>query len=167
MWLFKTCPSARAGAGLSPAELLIREVSRIFRRVKDGKIFLCLQPRCESVRLEKAEKRAFPFLEMEKGKKKECIIVNAINAEQAPEERMLFLEPKPKNQAIFEFKSISGHTIAAKKVNNFYIFTASRNKFYWLGDLKDPFAQNIAGKMSDVVGSVGIDPYEWQRRQVK
>lgn len=139
----------------------------VLQRVKDGKIFLCLQPRCESVRFEKDEQRIFPFLEMGKGKKKECIIVNTVSAEYASEEKMLFFEPKPKNQAIFEFKSISGHAIAARKVDNFYIFSASRNKFYWLGDLKDPFAQNIVGKMSDVVGSVGIDPYEWQRRQGK
>ncbi len=137
----------------------------VLQRLEDGKIFLCLQPRCESVRFEKDEQRVFPFIEMGKGKKKECIIVNTVSADQTPEEKKLFFEPKPKNQAIFEFKSISGHAIAAKKVDNFYIFSASRNKFYWLGDLKDPFAQNIVGKMSDVVGSVGIDPYEWQRRQ--
>lgn len=139
----------------------------VLQRVEDGRMFLCLQPRCESVRLEKNEKRVFPFLEMEKGKKKECIVVNTINTEQSPEEKILFFEPKPKNQAIFEFTSVSGHAITADKDNKFYIFSADKTKFYWLGDLKDPFAQNIVGKMSDVVGSVGIDPYEWQRRQGK
>jgi hypothetical protein len=139
----------------------------ILQRVEDGKMFLCLQPRCESVRLKKDEKRVFPFLEMEKGKKKECIVVNTINTEQSPEEKILFFEPKPKNQAVFEFTSVSGHAITADKENKFYIFSADKTKFYWLGDLKDPFAQNIVGKMSDVVGSVGIDPYEWQRRQGK
>jgi hypothetical protein len=139
----------------------------VLQRVVDGKIFLCLQPRCESVRLENDEKRVFPFLEMAKGKEKECIIVNTVSADLTPEEKKLFFESKPKNQAVFEFKSMNGNAIIAEKVGNFYLFSADQTKFYWLGDLKDPFAQSIVGKMSDVVGSVGIDPYEWQRRQGK
>jgi hypothetical protein len=137
----------------------------VLQRVKDGKIFLCLQPRCESVRLKNDEKRVFPFLEMAKGKEKECLIINTVSADLTPEEKKLFFESKPKNQAVFEFKSINGNTIIAEKEDNLYLFSADQTKFYWLGDLKDPFAQSIVGKMSDVVGSVGIDPYEWQRRQ--
>lgn len=139
----------------------------VLQRIKDGRIFLCLQPRCESVRLDKNEMHSFPLLEMERGKQKECIIVNTVGADNNPVEKKLYFESKPKNQAIFQFKSISGNSITAKKKGNFYIFSAYRTKFYWLGDLKDPLAQNIVGKMSDEVGSVGINPYEWQRRQGK
>lgn len=139
----------------------------LLQRVKDGRIFLCLQPRCESVRLEEKVMHGFPFLEMGIGNQKECIVVNTVSADKAPAEKKLYFDPKPKNQAIFAFKSSSEHAITAKKVDNFYLFSAFRNKFYWLGDLKDPLAQNIVGKMSDVVGSVGINPYEWQRRQGK
>ena len=84
-----------------------------------------------------------------------------------PVEKTLFFEPKPRNQAVFEFKSTAGNVIATKKDKDLYLFSATRNKFYWLGDLKDPLAQSIVGKISDVVGSVGINPYEWQRRQGK
>lgn len=136
----------------------------VLQRIKDGKIFLCLQPRCESVRLDKNEMHVFPFLEIERGKQKECIIVNTVGADGEPIEKKLFFESKPKNQAIFQFKCILGDSITAKNKGNFYIFSALRTKFYWLGDLKDPHAQNIVGKMSDEVGSVGINPYEWQRR---
>ncbi|MBI5559018.1 MAG: hypothetical protein HY885_15430 [Deltaproteobacteria bacterium] len=148
----------------------------VLQRVADGKVFLCLQPRCESVRLDNAEKRIFPFLELGKGEQKECLIVNTVGSDHAPVEKKLFFEPKPKNQAIFEFTSTSGHAITANNENNFYIFEADEapaqrgrqttaiSRFYWLGDLKDPYAQNIVGKMSDAVGSVGINPYEWQRR---
>jgi len=104
---------------------------------------------------------------MEKGKQKECIIVNTVGADKEPTEKKLFFEPKPKNQAIFQFKSISGNSVTAKKEDKFYVFSAFRTKFFWLGDLKDSQSQNIVGKMSDEVGSVGINPYEWQRRQGK
>lgn len=139
----------------------------VLQRIKDGKIFICLQPRCESVRLDKNERRAFPFLEMEKGKQIECIITKVVNNSQEIEEKELYFQPKPRNQAVFEFKSTTGHSIIAKKNDIFYIFSANRTKFYWLGDLKDPFAQNIVNKVSDEVGSVGIDPFEWQRRKGK
>lgn len=136
----------------------------LLQRQSDNGLFLCLQPRCESVRLSKDERRVFPFLGLGKGKTDLFLVVNIFNKAKQPEEIETSLEAKPKNQAVFEFQSTTSHTISAEKDGHCHIFTdVDGVKFYWLGDLKDPLAQNIAGKMSDVVGSVGINPYEWQR----
>jgi Response receiver domain len=141
----------------------------ILQRVSDNKLFICLQPRCESVRFEDEEaSRIFPFLEIGKGKKKGFIVINTVSAVMTADEKELYFDPKPKNQVVFDFKKPERNSVTAQFENNFYVFSdADDNKFYWLGDLKDPLAQNIVGKMSDVVGSVGINPYEWLRLQAK
>lgn len=141
----------------------------VVQRVNDREIFICLQPRCESVRLDKDEKRFFPFIKVGNKTKSNCIciIINTIkDADKCKfEEVEFYIETKPKNQAVFEFVSNNGHIINAVKKENFYIFhdASEENSFYWLGDLKDQFAQNIVGKISDAVSSVGINPFEWQR----
>jgi len=141
----------------------------ILQEVDSGKILLCLQPRCESARFKhKEESRIFPFLEIGKGEKTEFIVVNTVGANRAGVESELYFEPKPKNQVVLEFAKPAVNAVVAQADGELFVFVDNADsQFYWLGDLKDPIAQNIIGKMSDVVGSVGINPYEWQRRQAK
>ena len=141
----------------------------ILQEVDSGKILICLQPRCESVRFEPNEKsRAFPFLEIGKGKKLEFIVVNTVGTDKTEVEKGLYFEPKPKHQVVFEFPKPDKNTVIAQADGELYVFVDNAGtNFYWLGDLKDPFAQYIVGKMSDAVGSVGNNPYEWQRLQCK
>jgi response regulator receiver domain-containing protein len=136
---------------------------------EDDTYLLCLQPRCESVRLEKGEKRTFPFLVISKGKKKDFICFNGFDDDNKVIEKSLYYEAKPKNQVVFEFESCEGDAIISRKANELYMFrdTSGNNEFIWLGDLKDVFAQNIVDALSSVVGSVGLNPYEWQRRKSK
>ncbi len=170
----RLCSFKREAVGLrKPTENWMPRLTlgTLLQRKDNGEntFLLCLQPRCESVRLEKGEKRSFPFLVIAKGKGGDFICFNGFDEAGEVVEKSLHYEAKPKNQTVFEFESSEGDVIISQKEDKRFTFTdtSGDNEFIWLGDLKDVFVQNIADTLSAVVGSVGFNPYEWQRRQEK
>lgn len=138
-------------------------------RDSDGdRFFLCLQPRCDSVRLEKDKVWNFPFLVLEKASSKLNIVAKCFDKEDKPTDKKLFYEPKPRNQVVFGFTSITEDAIEASEQGGKFIFQdKENNKFFWIADLKDSMAQKIADELSARVGSVGLDEYEWLRRKAR
>jgi len=130
---------------------------------------LCLQPRCDSVRFKKDEKCKFPFLILEKPNGKVNVIVKAFDKDNKPLDKKLFCEPKPRNQVVYEFKSLSGDSIESADDSGIYKFKedVGGKEFFWIADMKDILAQKIADDLSTRVGSVGLDEYEWLRRKAR
>lgn len=132
---------------------------------------ICLQPRCDSVRLEKDKIWKFPFLVLEEMKGKLNIVIKAFGKDLNPVDKKLFYEPKPRNQIVYGFKSVTGDSIISTndggvfKLQTADSITENRKEFLWIADLKDFVAQKIADEMSNRVGSVGFDEYEWLRRK--
>lgn len=124
--------------------------------VKDieGKYFVCIQQRCDSVRL-KGERR-FLFLPLEE-KGKNPILVS-------PD---LKLGPAKASYAIktIKFAPLEGQTIIiAVKENNRFLFKSVYNEiFEWATDLKDLHAQRIANTYTSELSRVGLDESEWLR----
>ena len=146
----------------------------IIRKIEaDGslsnKFLLCIQPRCDSVRI--TEKMPFPFLVMTTKKVpastkqflvircKKDIIGEFINIK-------LWLRPFPFQQEmlIFDPTASTGNHIAAVRENNNWIFECGGTRYEWIADMKDFLAQKICDQLSGRQGSIGLDEYEWLRR---
>ncbi|MFH0785578.1 MAG: response regulator receiver domain [Pseudomonadota bacterium] len=145
-------------------------------QLRDGAkdtFLICLQPRCDSVRLEKDKVWKFPFLVLEEMKGKLNVVIKAFDKDFEPVDKKLFYEPKPRNQIVFEFKSVTGDAIISTndsgvfKFKNEDIIAEKVKEFWWVADLKDFVAQKIADEMSTRVGTVGFDEYEWLRRKAR
>lgn len=140
-------------------------------QLRDGdkdKFLLCLQPRCDSVRLEKDKSWNFPFLILEKAGSNMNIVIKAFDGGFKPVDKSLYYEPKPRNQRVYQFKSVTGDAIVSSNEGGIFKFKDEvNNEFWWIADLKDFVAQKIADEISTRIGSVGFDEYEWLRRKAR
>lgn len=146
----------------------------ILQQKETDKYFICLQPRCDSVRLTKEQNYRFPFLAIGEGKKKGYLVVRGLDATSKIVDKELTYEPLPRHQVIFEFKCDDRKGIIAEEKNGHFVFTESTKQegqpgqeYYWIADIKDFIAQKIADDLSTRIGSVGLDEYEWLRRKAK
>jgi len=121
--------------------------------------YLCIQPRCDSVRMEKGETRKFLFLPLETTDKDKrfSIIFKNKNGK--------YIKFKIKNHSynlttIYFQQTEKGAVIA---VDDCFIDTDNK-KYDWLLDLKDSHAQKIANEFAAKLSRVGIDESEWLRR---
>lgn len=126
----------------------------VVKAVKDEKYYICIQQRCDSVRI-KAERR-FLFLPLE-DKGEHPLIVN--------NELKLF-----PNKSSFAIKTVkfkpkeSATIIQASKADGKYIFSSSYGEAYeWVVDLKEMHAQRILNSYSAQLSRVGLNESEWLR----
>ncbi|MGO4175782.1 response regulator receiver domain [Bosea sp. TAF32] len=127
--------------------------------------FLCVQPACDTVRVEEA--RYFPFIQLAVGGKKgDNIVVQAeggrvlLNVKKEPGARHYDkFAPDPETRSIRAFARVEGGVIRG------YSFSASEGRVYeWVGDIDSTKAQRIAVDLASTLARVGIDEYEWLRR---
>ena len=126
--------------------------------IKDKDRFLiCIQQRCDSVRIDKEEARSFLFLPLQKNGKGEAVVVE--------ENTHLIVDNKSYSIELHKFKPIGTDVqILAKPQNDQYVFTDIENKQYiWVAELKDMFAQHIVSNYASQLSRVGIDNSEWIR----
>ena len=147
----------------------------IIREIKangqlSDEFLLCIQPRCDSVRLKK--ERAFPFLVMTKSKprtnaKKLLIVKCRKELGLDPEDITLWVCPFPYRQKMLVFAPDTsiGDFIQAVDENDTWIFKSDETRYEWIADMKDFQAQNICDLLSGRLGNAGLDEYEWLRRK--
>ncbi len=132
--------------------------------VKNPEYFLCIQQRCDSLRIKKDETRNFLFLPMKKGTNNIAAIVKLKNGE------FDLLSCSTKSCHVLKtipFSASEGtDTVSAQKsAKNEYYFTNNGNpRYYWVLDLKESHAQRIANEFSANLARVGLDESEWLRR---
>lgn len=127
----------------------------------EAEILLCVQPRCDSIRLE--GETAFPFQTVGKD-----VNFNLIVRDIAGVDQSTWVNLKPRDTKMVRF----GVDTARKAVfaqrdaeTGRYIFTAATGEtFAWLGDLKAMKAQRWASELGTRVQVVGIDELEWLRQ---
>lgn len=129
---------------------------------EDPKFFVCLQQRCDSVRIAE-DSRDFLFLP----------ILNPREGErtQGP---YLLINDKTYCVSTRSFDIISvpfppdndSKIVIASKCNNDWLFKSTNGDTYkWLFDLKDLHAQRIAQAYTSNLSRVGLDESEWLRRK--
>ena len=126
------------------------------------KFLLCVQPRCDSVRLNGGV--AFPFLKVKRHKKKKANLV----FQDGNESYVLYVETKPSNLVMVEFliPSDADRVLGEKSSSGDFIFEEKEGqKYQWIATLNPLKAQNIADSLGARTHSVGMDEFEWLRMQ--
>ena len=128
-----------------------------YKKTNRWHFLLCIQQRCDSVRIAKEEARSVLFLPLQQKGKGEAVVVE--------ENKHLIVDNKSYAIELHKFKPIETDVqILAKPQGDQYVFTDIENKQYiWVAELKDMFAQHIVSAYASQLSRVGIDNSEWIR----
>lgn len=131
---------------------------------KKKEYWVCVQPRCDSIRIEKDT--SFPFLKCdivaEGDYKKERQIVLFKKGKPI----CLKIDCKPKLIKMLTFKPDSFRRISSKfdcEDEQFVFKSTNGSNFFWLGELKFDHAQRIAQELAGQLSRVGLAESEWLR----
>jgi hypothetical protein len=145
-----------------PPVLQLGTIVRSHEQTEPPAFFLCMRPRCESVRLKKSE--AFLLLPLIQPIEKTIQLV--IRTSEGAHHR-LSVCTKASEWSLVRFtpQKIGGSIIAEKSSANCFLFASDdKTKFEWLGELKHEFAQRIAHRFAAGLSRVAVDNSEWLRR---
>lgn len=122
---------------------------------------LCIQQKCDSVRIEQDETRNFLFLPLTQ-KGSYPIVFKNKHGEYIVRKATL---NKCHNLSIIKFRQTNHGIVEADNENGVFIFSSiDGSKFEWVLDLKDSHSQRIANKFAAELSRVGLDESEWLRR---
>ncbi|MCX2582730.1 response regulator receiver domain [Pedobacter sp. MR22-3] len=131
--------------------------------INHEKYYLCIQQRCDSVRISEDEKRRFLFLPLDVATGKfNFITTDGIKLHYAK---------KSYNLRTLKFASNDNGAIHALPVDDKYLFRQMYDddgdeQFIWIMDLKDLHAQRIVSDYAASLSRVGLDESEWLRRSL-
>ncbi|MCR5555608.1 MAG: hypothetical protein K6F29_08755 [Bacteroidales bacterium] len=129
-----------------------------YKRENNWKFLLCIQQRCDSVRIPK-EGRTFLFLPLTQNIKGTAVVVG--------EMKHMIVEKESHSIELHEFipENDKELSITAKQYKRIgYAFKDKTGKYYiWVAELKEMFAQNIVTTYASQLSRVGIDDSEWIR----
>ena len=129
---------------------------------ESGKFWLCVQPRCDSVRIEGARNFFFLLLEIVDGGTKFDLVLE----DKENKFKKLRIHYKIYESANFKFTPDGSEeqVIRAKEENGKFVFCATETRFEWVSELKSEHAQRIANDFAAKLSRVGLDESEWIRR---
>jgi hypothetical protein len=130
----------------------------------DEAFLVCVQPRCDSIRIDPEEPRSFPFLPflvVDEGETEHGYVV-----EHPDKDRLVRLRLRSKPSAIrtFTFASDESRRVQAREIRgswNFY--TTGNRRFRWVADLKPDFSQRVAVDLAAELARVGLNESELVR----
>ena len=161
--------STQLPRGFKPT-LTLGSVLKILRPENDAEVaayagltadyYVCMQPRCDSVRLERVT--GFPFQTAEASTSVFNLVVKERGATAGTP---LLVSGKLSQVSIFKFVPDSkALLVQGVESDGDYIFTDNEGrKFVWLGDVRDLKAQHDASALAASVHRVGLDEHEWLR----
>ena len=136
--------------------------------LKDGEgenseFFLCMRPRCDSVRLD--EQEAFLLLPLIAPKLK---TIQLVLRENENTYRRVSVCTHMTRWSLRKFLPNNKGFVVAEQVEKRFLFKdTEETQFEWLGELKAEFAQRVAQEFASELSRVAIDNSEWLRRSEK
>lgn len=132
----------------------------IIKRISSNLYYICMQQRCDSVRIQ--GERRFLFLPLEQNEDHCSIIVSKESKFRINESsyalKTIKFRANNDEQAIY----------AVKNDNGKYLFTSIHQEQYeWVVDLKEMQAQRIVNNYCAQLSRVGLNESEWLRLQAK
>jgi hypothetical protein len=128
---------------------------------KRARYFMCVQPLCDTVRID--EQRYFPFIELTATKVTNSSDNLALRDSGKPVLVSVSSKAGARHYAKFDPRGASA--IVADSVDGKFVFSSTLDhRYWWLGDIEPMKAQRIAVDLSSTLARVGIDEYEWLRR---
>lgn len=141
---------------------------------EDGqdRYFLCLQPKCDSVRL--LGSSGFPLIPLvsltDAGDVSKGMSLRLVLADQDDQWMHFGIEPKPSELTMRFFTpgdNRPGEVSANEDQDGSFFFEdADRRQYRWIAELKDEHALRIAGEVAAALARPGPNDAEWLRRAV-
>jgi hypothetical protein len=147
----------------------------IVKGAKTNQYWICIQQKCDSVRIQSNESRKFLFLPLE-------VIPDGKTFHFLEQRGADFIRLKvdyhTHNLRTIRFEATHNEMVFARKfgTNPNYVFKPLYSKghkkfdaktdemFQWVFDLKDAHAQKVANQFAAQLARVGLDESEWMRR---
>jgi len=131
-----------------------------YRKNEFAKYLLCIQAKCDSVRLTSLRKFLFLPLEEVSGN----VPFHFVIEDGSKLTRLKICKEAFKIRTV-KFQPKNNHTsILAYKRNGRHYFKSNHDeRFLWLADLKDAHAQREVNKFANQIARVGLDESEWLR----
>lgn len=153
-----------------PPRLSIGTVLRTREDDPDERYFLCLQPKCDSVRLRGWS--GFPFIRLipledvqVEGKGTSLRLVVETGQDQWEN---LGIEPKPSELSVLFFEPGSdppGEVVGTEgQDRQFFFEDADKKQYHWIAQMKDEHALGVAGEVASALVRPGPNDAEWLRR---
>lgn len=130
----------------------------IVQKKSTGKYYMCIQQRCDSIRIPEDEVRNFLFLPL--GEEGNFSII--IKTDENIYESKRINDKNCHHLTIEKFKPNYNGFVQADV--NFNFTSVDGVEFTWVLELKDSHAQRIANKYASQLSRVGLDESEWLRR---
>ena len=135
----------------------------LFRK-RDGKYFVCLQPKCDSVHLRRS--RPFPLLSL--SIVEEHSKYNLVLRDEGKENEWVWLVVRAGSRSLelptFTPEETSGKVVATKRAGRLS-FKDDKNVVYrWVAAMKDEHALRIVNELSSNLARPGPNDSEWLRR---
>jgi len=132
--------------------------------IKDltDKYWLCIQPKCDSVRIKRTTSFFFLGLRVVGAKESFDIVIN-----ENGDCKRIKVEEKIIKARQIEFEGDEEKEIVLTsndEDSNLFFTDANKQKFFWCGELKTEYAQRIVNNFAAHIARVGTDEYEWLRR---
>lgn len=133
-----------------------------------GNFWICIQPRCDSVRIDPAQPRSFPFLPFDIADDDDTEHGFVVEDPGAAGLVRLRLRAKPFALRTFAFSADDTRSVRARKVKGRWNFYATGNRrFQWIADLKPEFSQRVAVDLAAEIARVGLNESELVRLSKK
>ncbi|MFI8193191.1 response regulator receiver domain [Streptomyces sp. NPDC085946] len=150
-------------AGTSVGELAPDPLRESEQDESKREFLLCLQPLCDSERLESDERRGFPMIplsEVELGKE-----FHFLALDHCKEKRALAGTAKPHEMIIIPFRPTGSEgVVRAVKRDDIPRFTSDDGEeFLWIGELRPEHALRVSHELGRLISRVGLDESEWLR----
>lgn len=134
----------------------------VLKSTKKEIYYICIQQKCDSVRIKVDESRKFLFLPLVESKNGKFNFISH-------DGKKLQLDSKSYSIRTLKFKSNKDGVVQPNIVKDKFIFkqiynNRSDEKFEWILDLKDLHAQRIVSDYASNLSRVGLDESEWLRK---
>ncbi|MBN1182107.1 MAG: hypothetical protein JXB49_07460 [Bacteroidales bacterium] len=129
---------------------------------RNDRYLLCIQQRCDSVRLSKSSARTFLFIPLEESDKSFSIIFKNTDNK--------YIKLKVNNRNSYNLITLSFYetkngTVFAIKEWSYYKFCDTfQRRYKWILTLNDSHAQKLANEFAANLSRIGLDESEWLRR---
>jgi hypothetical protein len=161
--------SSQASDGQFSARMMLRTIYGRPRRelhlgtivfLKD-RFLICVQPVCDSVRLDPDQDVAFPFLLLAPPQREriDLIVPHPTTGAWTP----LALTRKPNGIEMIIFRPTASGVVPVYKNRSGYHFKSTRFTYRWVADLKPEFAHRVANELGQQFSRIGLDEPELLR----
>ena len=124
-----------------------------------GRYLLCVQPRCDTVRLDEPTRFVFARL-MESASPFDLIV------QDGQSDVTLRLDESAAGLQYYTFEP-DAETRSVLTATHRSFSDNQRRLFTWLCDLRDPIAQRFVQRIAASLSRIALDEFEWQRRKAK